>query len=358
MENYFLGDDTGLNISMKVPGDPSQWKDYLEAITLNNERMLAASSYPDLYQSGIVYRPEQGTEHWKHIDELYRDGFGDCEDLATARAAQLRLMGIDARAAVVKTAPNMYHAIVAGPDNTILEDPTKLVRIAEHMKYKPDQAAFRVEKKGNMYLGAFGVPAQLYNSMGVPTVKGYVQSLGADTDPGAALLKAMMAAVSSPKKTETKGAGVNSLLSLMPGMVNSNTDPGLLMMLLNEKEINTPEKNKTLLQYLTSQKAEQTGLQQLLKQLTKSSTSTEDAEMKKLLALLQAQQNASAGFGSGFSDPYSTAMKEAASLLKDEGFRKDMASAGKYVAEGVSNVFSSIFGRSRGRSRSRGRGRR
>ncbi len=45
---------------------------------------------PWLYQSGVVYKPEDGTEEWPDIPSIMEVGSGDCEDLATWRVAELR----------------------------------------------------------------------------------------------------------------------------------------------------------------------------------------------------------------------------------------------------------------------------
>jgi hypothetical protein len=54
---------------------------------------------PSLYESGVVYEREPpGREDWQDILTTLRRGGGDCEDLATWRAADLLMRGIPARA--------------------------------------------------------------------------------------------------------------------------------------------------------------------------------------------------------------------------------------------------------------------
>lgn len=72
-----------------------------------DEWMMRQKKYPWLYEAGVRYAPEpmQGPkmlymtrgrgkergEHFKNIEELIRDGEGDCDDIAPARAAELRV---------------------------------------------------------------------------------------------------------------------------------------------------------------------------------------------------------------------------------------------------------------------------
>jgi len=371
VEQCYLGDDSGLVISIKIPGDPQQWKEFFEAVTHNNMREMAAADFPDLYESGVVYRPEIGTEYWKTAQELINDGLGDCEDLANYRAAELRLKhGIDAHATAIKTGPGLYHAVVAGPDGCILEDPTKLLKIKEATERLTANPKWAIQLRGKMWIAAYGIPAQFKNDLGIPTVKGFVQSIGADEDPGLALLKAMGASTNS---TATAGAGVNSLFGVMPGQLNANTDTALVTALMSSSDFNTTEKNKILASFVSAKQTDKTGMSQLLAALTKT-PSTNDMEMLKLMAALQAKSSGTenaelmklmlamqiqqkGAYQSGYADPYSTAIKEAAGLLKDEGFREDIGSAGKYLAEGAGNIFGSVFGKSKSKSKSRSRSR-
>lgn len=77
------------------------------------------STHPDappLYSSGVRYQEEDGTEDWLDYGSLLKAGWGDCEDLASARAAELRRGGIRARAFATwglrKTGVPTYHCLV------------------------------------------------------------------------------------------------------------------------------------------------------------------------------------------------------------------------------------------------------
>lgn len=80
---------------------------------------------PGIYASGVKYVPEHPAfdkktlgEDWKTIPQLIVDGYGDCEDLAAWRAAELRVRGIPAIPIVkVRRLPNggpwRAHAVVS-----------------------------------------------------------------------------------------------------------------------------------------------------------------------------------------------------------------------------------------------------
>lgn len=65
----------------------------LEALCKVDEGHLADRPYPPLYESGVRYQREEGTEHWLDIPSVLEAGWGDCEDLACWRVAELRRQG-------------------------------------------------------------------------------------------------------------------------------------------------------------------------------------------------------------------------------------------------------------------------
>lgn len=88
---------------------------------------------PSLYESGVYYDPEQGTEDWLTIPDLYAAGVGDCEDLAAARAAELRVSGEDpgARAVAYRSGPTVWHAVVLRGTGEV-EDPSLVLGMGWH----------------------------------------------------------------------------------------------------------------------------------------------------------------------------------------------------------------------------------
>lgn len=86
----------------------------------------ARFNLPPLYQSGVRYVRERGTENWQTPRETLSGRFGDCEDLAAYRVGELRASGVDPGAviAVERTGPRTMHAIVRRSDGSI-EDPSR-----------------------------------------------------------------------------------------------------------------------------------------------------------------------------------------------------------------------------------------
>lgn len=119
-----------MNAVIHVPSRPAAFAAALEGLTRLNETLLSdaalrGGSLPPLYESGVRYRREP-QEVWRHVEDVYSEGWGDCEDLAAWRAAELRVSGEDPEASVMtyKSAPHTYHAVVLRGDDSI-EDPSR-----------------------------------------------------------------------------------------------------------------------------------------------------------------------------------------------------------------------------------------
>lgn len=98
---------------------------------LVNEQLRKSRQTPpitDAIKSGAVHwSPEPpGEERFDHGGMVLGRGWGDCDDLAPWRAADLRTSGEDpgARSEVIPSGPKMWHAIVKRSDGTI-EDPSQ-----------------------------------------------------------------------------------------------------------------------------------------------------------------------------------------------------------------------------------------
>lgn len=88
---------------------------------------LRGRTFPRLYDSGVRYRREpMGSERWQTAEETLMLGHGDCEDLASWRAAELRVSGEDVRATPVlkRVRPGLMHCLVRRGDGS-LEDPSR-----------------------------------------------------------------------------------------------------------------------------------------------------------------------------------------------------------------------------------------
>ena len=121
----------------------------LEALTRINEDWLRANpNTPNLYESGVRYAVEPtGYELWDPTALLLARGAGDCDDLACARAAELRVREGDpaARAdcypSAIREGRRTWHAIVVRGDGTI-EDPSARLGMPTHAGHLPDGAPF------------------------------------------------------------------------------------------------------------------------------------------------------------------------------------------------------------------------
>jgi hypothetical protein len=97
---------------------------------------------PYLYDSGIRYRREprgrpvyEGREErWDTIPQVMEQGWGDCDDLAMWRVAELNVReGIAARAIFEEVGMGSWHVLVEHPDGT-LEDPSEHLGMYEQLR--------------------------------------------------------------------------------------------------------------------------------------------------------------------------------------------------------------------------------
>lgn len=112
---------------------------WLETLVQTAEKMIRWFDLPRLYESGIRYKPEPlGQENWQDPMVTLKLGTGDCEDLATYRAAELRVRDkVPARCIYTwRRLPNgvvMYHIKVEYTDaagRRIEEDPSRRLGMA------------------------------------------------------------------------------------------------------------------------------------------------------------------------------------------------------------------------------------
>lgn len=109
-------------------------KPLLEASVVINRRYLRAfPQTPPIYQAGVVYQnepPDQGFEDFAVIPAMLKRGWGDCDDLAPWRVAELQERGENARIRIQwKKLPGkgkLYHIVVRRGDGRI-EDPSYLL---------------------------------------------------------------------------------------------------------------------------------------------------------------------------------------------------------------------------------------
>lgn len=100
----------------------------MESLVKHNLLWLVSHQTPTIYSHPIIYKPDAG-EIWRDIPSIWKNGAGDCEDLACARVAEYRFAGIAANPILKKSSmsvagyKDIYHALVKLPDGRI-EDPS------------------------------------------------------------------------------------------------------------------------------------------------------------------------------------------------------------------------------------------
>ena len=109
---------------------------------VNEIHLLYFPNTPKLYESGVRYHDEGDVEIWPDIPTILETGWGDCEDLACYRVAELRAQGVKADPLIRwRKEKNrfVYHMLVLLPDNVStrysykndggrwVEDPSKLL---------------------------------------------------------------------------------------------------------------------------------------------------------------------------------------------------------------------------------------
>jgi transglutaminase-like putative cysteine protease len=106
-------------------------------LTSLDTQILRVSNLPSIYSSGVRYRGEP-SDVWRHVADVMKTGHGDCEDLAAARAAELRVSGVDPGAFVhvYRSGARRYHAVVGRSDGTI-EDPSWILGMKTPRNWQP-----------------------------------------------------------------------------------------------------------------------------------------------------------------------------------------------------------------------------
>ena len=105
----------------------------LEAAVQANQNLLRNLKVPPLYQCGVRYQnePEGTNEEFALIPVVLARKWGDCDDLAPWRCAELREQGENAKIRVSwkvykPSGFALYHVTVRRADGTI-EDPSKIL---------------------------------------------------------------------------------------------------------------------------------------------------------------------------------------------------------------------------------------
>lgn len=132
-----------MNILINLGGKHSTWlkrsralgsaiKPLLESLARINQIYLTKHDVPPLYKSGVRYMnepPEFACEEFASIPAILARGWGDCDDLAPWRVAELRNLGENAKIRIQwkrTSKGKLFHIVVRRADGRI-EDPSELL---------------------------------------------------------------------------------------------------------------------------------------------------------------------------------------------------------------------------------------
>ena len=136
----------------------------LEATTRANEAALKAGDAkpisPFIKAGRVRWKPEPFTdgEHFDLSRQVVERGWGDCDDLAPAYAAELRYTGRDpgARAVVRRSGPNLWHAVTLLSDGTV-KDPSRSAGMQLSVTGPANSSAGRVLLSSRLFIMLFQI---------------------------------------------------------------------------------------------------------------------------------------------------------------------------------------------------------
>ncbi len=220
--------------TFRVPARADAFEAALEGLTRVNQGLMERGNIPTLYEAGVRYRNEP-KDVWKHAVDVGSDGYGDCEDLAAYRAAELRHTGEDPGAYVTtyQSAPNRYHAVVARTGGA-LEDPSRVLGMGQKPMRRtygtqraanivgddpmPDQAlTFKVEKVPGGWGKTAGYRGYLRLPLGMTPGAALPQALLTVGPTAATPAAATQAAAKSAAQALLTNPAVSAALNLVPG---------------------------------------------------------------------------------------------------------------------------------------------
>lgn len=115
----------------------------LEGLVKVNQYYMMLHNVPALYESGVIYReePDGTTEEFAAIPVVLERKWGDCDDLAPFRCAELRSQGENATIRIIWkksriSGRRMYHVIVRR-ENGDIEDPSAVLGMPTNIPHSP-----------------------------------------------------------------------------------------------------------------------------------------------------------------------------------------------------------------------------
>ena len=172
----------------------------LEATTLAAQSQMADGSAPtftDLLRSGVRWRPEQFSdgEHFDLPTVIGERGWGDCDDLAPSLAAELRARGQDpgARARVLRSGPDRWHAIVQLSDGRIV-DPSRMAGMKSRSGVR-GATTRPMASVGQSAIALAPFRGEWWARTDVPWQDGHLASIAHDRNPAAAFDRSVVGAL-------------------------------------------------------------------------------------------------------------------------------------------------------------------
>lgn len=174
-------------LHLPSPLDEATLTAALEGLTAFNAAWLSSHpSAPRLYDAGVRYEREpRGREVWQTYPDLLRSRRGDCEDLAAARAAELRRFGdANAIAFARKVRPGLWHIRVRHGDGTI-EDPSRVLGMGKKSEEamagveQEFRGGWRVYRTGGRWKFEFDLPLGMVAAATGPTKPDAMRSAAA-----------------------------------------------------------------------------------------------------------------------------------------------------------------------------------
>lgn len=102
-------------------------------VKINRLYLATHPQIPSIYRAGVIYReedPRQGYEDFAIVPAIVARGWGDCDDLAPWRCAELQNAGEEARIRIqwkrAQSGNKLFHIVVRRADGTI-EDPSLIL---------------------------------------------------------------------------------------------------------------------------------------------------------------------------------------------------------------------------------------
>lgn len=172
----------------------------LEATTQAATAQMRAGDAPtfsQLMRSGVRWRPEafEDGEHFDLPAVIGERGWGDCDDLSSALAAELRATGQDtgAVARVVRSGPERWHAIVQLSDGRIL-DPSRMAGMRSNRGLK-GAIASPMAAVGESAMAVAPHQGRWFVRTDVPWGDAHVASIGSSRDLDVAMDRSIVGAI-------------------------------------------------------------------------------------------------------------------------------------------------------------------